>query len=162
MNCPSCGAPMRLDSGAESLTCTYCGNIVFPEKNDDGVRVLGGATEDTCPVCSLALVDASFAGARLRYCTRCRGMLFAMEVFADLVPALRSGHEGDGVIAPAPDPSDLQRRLSCPHCHQAMETHFYAGPGNVILSDCEHCSLDWLDHSKLMRIAHAPEALDGD
>jgi Zn-finger nucleic acid-binding protein len=40
-----------------------------------------------------------------------------------------------------------------------METHFYAGPGNVILSDCERCSLDWLDHGKLQRIAHAPDAL---
>jgi len=27
------------------------------------------------------------------------------------------------------------------------------------LSDCERCSLDWVDHGKLMRIAHAPDAL---
>jgi Zn-finger nucleic acid-binding protein len=104
------------------------------------------------------LVDASFANARIRYCTRCRGMLINMDVFADLVQSLRSGHDG-GMIPRPPDRSELQRRLTCPHCHQAMETHFYAGPGNVILSDCERCSLNWLDHGKLMRIAHAPDAL---
>ncbi|MGB6871670.1 MAG: zf-TFIIB domain-containing protein, partial [Acidobacteriaceae bacterium] len=57
---------------------------------------------------------------------------------------------------PAPaDPSQLDRRLACPHCHQPMDTHFYAGPGNVILSDCERCQLNWLDHGKLQRLAHA-------
>ena len=111
MNCPSCGAPMRLDAGGESLSCSYCGSIVFPDKNDEGVRVLSGPTEEMCPVCSLALVNASFAGARLRYCTRCRGMLFAMEVFADLVPQLRTGNES-GPIPPPPDRSELERRLS--------------------------------------------------
>jgi hypothetical protein len=85
-------------------------------------------------------------------------MLIQMDVFADLVQTLRRGHEG-GIAPQAPDRSELQRRLACPHCRQAMETHFYAGPGNVILSDCERCSLDWVDHGKLMRIAHAPDAL---
>lgn len=159
MNCPACGAPMHLESGAESLTCAYCGNVVFPEKNDDGVRVLGEATGELCPTCGIGLVDASFSGARLRYCTRCRGMLIEMEAFSDLIQTLRAGHDGGGVIPRPPDRSELQRRLTCPHCRQAMETHFYAGPGNVILSDCERCSLDWLDHGKLMRIAHAPDAL---
>lgn len=159
MNCPSCGAPMRLDAGSESLTCDYCGNVVFPEKNDDGVRVLGEPTDELCPTCAIGLVDASFSGARLRYCTRCRGMLIEMEAFADLIQTLRAGHNGGGVIPQPPDRSELQRRLTCPHCRQAMDTHFYAGPGNVILSDCERCSLDWLDHGKLMRIAHAPDAL---
>ena len=160
MNCPNCGAPMRLESSSESLRCEYCGNIVFPEKNDDGVRVLGEPGEELCPTCGTGLADASFAGARLRYCTRCRGMLIAMEVFADLVQTLRADHNGGGVIPQPPDRSELERRLTCPHCRQAMETHFYAGPGNVILSDCERCSLDWVDRGKLMRIAQAPEALE--
>lgn len=159
MNCPNCGAPMRLDSGAESLACEYCGNIVFPEKNDDGVRVLGQPGSELCPACGTGLVDASFSAAHLRYCTRCRGMLIDMDIFADLVQTLRRGNDGGGVIPQPPDRSELQRRLTCPHCRRVMETHFYAGPGNVILSDCERCSLDWLDHGKLMRIAHAPDAL---
>jgi Zn-finger nucleic acid-binding protein len=158
MNCPSCGAPMRLESASESLSCDYCGSIVFPEKNDDGVRLLGAPTDEPCPVCAIGLVDASLAHARIRYCTRCHGMLIPMDLLGDLVQELRNGQEG-GVIPQAPDRSELQRRLTCPHCHDAMDTHFYAGPGNVILSDCERCSLNWLDRGKLMRIAHAPDAL---
>jgi Zn-finger nucleic acid-binding protein len=150
---------MRLESGEESLTCPYCGNVVFPERNDDGVRVLSAPTHELCPVCYLGLVDASFAGARLRYCTRCHGMLIDMDIFADLVQTLRRNHDGGGVIPQPPDRTELQHRLTCPHCRRAMETHFYAGPGNVILSDCEPCSLDWIDHGKLMRIAHAPDAM---
>jgi Zn-finger nucleic acid-binding protein len=149
---------MRLESGAESLTCDYCGSLVFPGKNDDGVRVLGQPTDEMCPVCRIGLVDASFANARIRYCTRCHGMLINMDVFADLVQSLRRGNDG-GMIPQPPDRSELRRRLTCPRCHQAMDTHFYAGPGNVILSDCERCSLDWLNYGKLMRIAHASDAL---
>jgi Zn-finger nucleic acid-binding protein len=40
-----------------------------------------------------------------------------------------------------------------------MDTHFYAGPGNVIVDSCDGCSLIWLDRGELTRIAHAP---DGD
>jgi Zn-finger nucleic acid-binding protein len=38
-----------------------------------------------------------------------------------------------------------------------MDAHFYAGSGKVIISDCEHCNLNWLDHGKLQRIAHADD-----
>jgi Zn-finger nucleic acid-binding protein len=36
-----------------------------------------------------------------------------------------------------------------------METHFYGGGRNVVIDDCESCSLDWLDHGELRRIAAA-------
>jgi hypothetical protein len=86
-------------------------------------------------------------------------MLIDMDLFADLVQTLRRRNDGGGVILNPPDRAELERHLTCPHCRQAMETHFYAGPGNVILSDCERCSLDWLDHARLLRIARAPDAL---
>ena len=159
MNCPACGAPLRLEGGAESLTCDYCHSVFFPEKNDDGVRVLGPAADYICPVCAIALMDASLEGTRIRYCTRCRGMLIDMEVFAALIEELRAGQEGAEIPQSPPDRSELSRHLNCPHCRQAMDTHFYAGPGNVILSDCERCNVNWLDHGKLMRIAHGADAL---
>jgi Zn-finger nucleic acid-binding protein len=152
---------MRLDAGGDALTCDYCGNIYFPDKNDDGVRVLGEATGEPCPVCAIPLMQASLAGAPIGYCTRCRGMLIPMDRFEALVEELRQGQKS-GMLPPPADPSELQRRLTCPHCHQPMETHFYAGPGNVVLSDCERCSLIWLDHGKLQRIAHAPDVMDED
>jgi hypothetical protein len=38
-----------------------------------------------------------------------------------------------------------------------MDTHFYAGPGNVVIDSCENCCLTWLDGGELTRIAAAPE-----
>lgn len=156
MNCPACGAPMKLASGEDSLTCPYCHSVYFPEKNDDGVRVLGDSGE-MCPICSIALNDASLDQVPIRYCTRCRGMLIPMEDFAALVNAVRDAG-GGAVVRSKSDPEELKRRLTCPHCHGSMDTHFYAGPGNVIISDCERCHLDWLDHGKLQRIAHGADA----
>jgi len=150
---------MQLASGAESLTCEYCHSVYFPEKNDDGVRVLGVAADYTCPNCLVPLMDASLLGTRIHYCTRCRGMLIDMEVFAALAEAIRAGQEGAEIPQTPSDPGELERHLSCPHCHQAMDTHFYAGPGRVILSDCERCNVNWLDNGRLVRIAHAADAL---
>jgi len=161
MNCPACGAPLRLGAGEESLTCAYCRSIYFPDKNDEGVRVFGEASGEACPVCAIPLMEASLDGVRICYCTRCRGMLIPMEVFAALIDAVRAGQQG-AVVAPASDGSELKRRLNCPHCHQTMETHFYAGPGHVVIEGCDHCCLNWLDHGELMRIAHAPEYLRED
>jgi Zn-finger nucleic acid-binding protein len=41
-----------------------------------------------------------------------------------------------------------------------MDTHFYAGPGNVIVDSCGNCFLIWLDRGELMRIVHAPDEND--
>ena len=38
-----------------------------------------------------------------------------------------------------------------------MDTHFYNGPGNMIIDDCDTCELNWLDHGELMRIVRAPD-----
>ena len=38
-----------------------------------------------------------------------------------------------------------------------MEAHSYCGPGNVVIDSCESCSLNWLDHGELARIAQAPD-----
>ena len=159
MNCPACGAPMQLQSGAESLTCEYCHSVYFPEKNDDDVRVLGVAADYMCPNCRAALADASFTGTRIHYCTRCRGMLIDMDVFAALIEEIRAGREGAEIPGAPSNPAELDQHVSCPHCRQPMDTHFYAGPGHVILSDCERCNVNWLDHAKLLRIAHAGDAM---
>jgi Zn-finger nucleic acid-binding protein len=156
MNCPSCGAAMRLEPEKDCLQCDYCHNIFFPQKDDEGVSVFPEASEDTCPVCNVPLMNASIAKVRIEYCTHCRGMLIPMGVFMTLVEEMRAGQPGT-LIPPPPDPAELRQKLGCPHCHKPMDTHFYAGPGNVILADCDACELNWLDHGKLMRIVHAPD-----
>ncbi|MGD0732723.1 MAG: zf-TFIIB domain-containing protein [Terracidiphilus sp.] len=156
MNCPSCGAPMRLKPDEDSLTCDYCRSVYFPEKNDDGVRVLGEVSDQACPLCKIPLTQAAIVKMRILYCTGCRGMLISMPTFEGIVEEMRA-IGGGMVVQPVADKGDLQRRVDCPHCHKRMDTHFYAGPGNVVVDSCSDCSLIWLDRGELMHIAHAPD-----
>jgi len=155
MNCPSCGAPLRLEGDQEGLLCEYCRSLYLPEKNDDGVRLLGEAPE-SCPICAVKLTDAILERERIRYCTRCRGMLLTMSTFLTLIEEIKAGRIAH-VVPHEPDHKELDRRIDCPQCHHRMDTHFYCGPGNVIIDDCSRCELNWLDHGELMRIATAPD-----
>jgi Zn-finger nucleic acid-binding protein len=154
MNCPSCGAPMHPDG--DGLKCDYCLSFYFPEKDDSGVRVLGEPSDHACPICKLPLVDAVIATIHILYCTQCRSMLVPMQVFQALIEKLQAA-QGGAAIQPAVGNKDLSRRIDCPHCHQPMDAHFYAGPGNVVIDSCDQCMLIWLDHGELMRIVRAPD-----
>lgn len=156
MNCPSCGAPLRLEGDEAALSCDYCKNIYYPEKNEDEVRVLGEPAAQACPICAIPLMHATLAHERIRYCTRCRGMLIPMGVFLAVVEELKAAGLGHGVPR-VPDPRELNRHIDCPQCRQRMDTHYYAGPGNIVIDDCSRCELNWLDHGELMRIAQAPD-----
>jgi Zn-finger nucleic acid-binding protein len=147
---------MRLEATKDCMTCDYCRSIYFPEKDDDGVRVFAEASDQSCPVCAIKLMHASLANVRILYCQQCHGMLIPMGAFMALVEELRAGEKGELIPQP-PDPSELQRKLECPQCHQRMDTHFYAGPGNVVIDDCSQCLVNWLDHGELTRIVYAPD-----
>jgi Zn-finger nucleic acid-binding protein len=155
MNCPNCGAAMRLDPDKDYLICDYCGNLHFPDVNSDGVRILGEPSKLGCPICAIPLVHAAVSGYRIQYCERCRGML--MGVFPFMIESLRARRETDPTVPPPPDWSGLKRHIRCPQCHFEMDTHPYGGPGNVIIDDCERCALDWLDYGELRRIVTAPD-----
>ena len=156
MNCPSCGAPMRLKTDMQSFKCEYCQSVYFPEKNDDGVRVLDKPSGQDCPVCKLPLVHAVLAKNPIIYCTTCKGTLILMGMLEGIVEELRDEH-GAGAAPTSGDKEDLRRKIACPQCHRPMDVHFYAGPGNVVIDSCEECSLIWLDRVELMRIVHAPD-----
>jgi Zn-finger nucleic acid-binding protein len=160
MICPGCGAPMRLDS--DTFRCEYCRSTYRPEKNEEGIRELGEKSPLSCPVCALPLEEATLADRRVLYCEQCRGTLIAMKEFVILVEELRGRRDGGGSIQSPPDRSGLERRLACPKCRRPMDTHFYEGPGNIIIDDCSHCFLNWLDQGELMRIVRAPERSYGD
>lgn len=152
---------MRLEADKDFFVCDYCRNIYFPEKNDDGVRVLGEPCGYSCPVCAVPMLHAAVDDQRVFYCGRCRGMMIPMGVFPALVEDLRARvrtHPGGPALAlQRPDPQGLQRGLQCALCHRPMDTHFYAGPGNVIIDSCSTCYVNWLDYGELMRIARAPD-----
>jgi hypothetical protein len=69
---------MRLKPDMESYKCDYCQNVYFPEKNDDGVRVLGDPCDQDCPICNVPLVRAVLAKCPIIYCKKCGGMMVAM------------------------------------------------------------------------------------
>jgi Zn-finger nucleic acid-binding protein len=157
MNCPNCGAPLHLQDGRDSFTCEYCRSVYFPEKSEDGVRLLGETSGLACPICAIPLMHASMEHHRILYCTRCRGALIAMAVFLGLTEDLRAVRGGFGMVVAPPDPSELKRRIRCPQCGRTMDTHYYAGPGNVVIDDCSPCELNWLDAGELLKIARAPD-----
>jgi Zn-finger nucleic acid-binding protein len=161
MTCPSCGAPITLRPDTEGYKCDYCHTVFFPGEEDTGVEITGAVSGDSlsCPLCRLSLVPAAIAKIPVNYCTQCHGLLFPMPVLQPLLEQLRSGDRSPAVQAP-PDRGDLKRVIQCPQCNRRMDTHFYAGPGNVIVDTCDACNLIWLDRGELTRIAHAPDESD--
>lgn len=155
MNCPNCGAPMRVKSDATSLSCEYCHSTCVLDKNDDGVQVLDEQADEQCSLCNQPLVRAVLAKCPILYCKKCGGMLVAMGALEDLIAELRVAGQGSVAKPTAYDPEELRRVLQCPHCHRRMEAHLYAGPGNVVIDSCEDCSMIWLDRGEAKRIASA-------
>jgi Zn-finger nucleic acid-binding protein len=160
VNCPSCGAPIALKPDTEGYKCDYCHQVFFPGEEDD-VKVAAEPAQASlmCPVCNGTLVEATISGTPVLFCSQCRGLLLPMNVLPSLVDELR-GERTESVVQTSPDRGDLKRTLQCPKCHRRMETHFYAGPGNVILDSCGDCFLIWLDRGELTRIVHAPDEDD--
>jgi Zn-finger nucleic acid-binding protein len=119
--------------------------------------VLGESSAVLCPRCIAPLVPAAVGGQRIFYCERCRGMLVPMGAFATLVQDLRSHRDMSGATVLPFDATDLDRRTRCPKCGQQMDTHVYGAGGNVAISDCEHCEVNWLECGVLERIVRAPD-----
>src|SRR5579872_4892271 len=145
MHCPNCGASIRLEDDRQSALCAYCGAVYVPEKNEEGVRVFEQAGNLSCPICRIPLHHATVARQRMLYCTQCRGSLIPMPVFVTLIAILRAERGAGAEIAPPPDAHQLDRVTHCPQCGRQMDTHYYAGGGNVVIDDCSRCELDWLD-----------------
>src|SRR5581483_11363181 len=146
----------------DSLRCEYCRSVYTPPQNEEGVRMLGQSSPLACPVCAVPLQQAALAGTRLLACSNCQGILVSMNDFVALLGQLRSAHPASGAPQPPADPKALDRRLNCPQCHRPMDTHFYDGPGNIVIDDCSRCFLNWLDKGELMRVVRAPDRVYAD
>jgi Zn-finger nucleic acid-binding protein len=160
-NCPACGAPLALKPDTAGFECPYCHSVFFPGEEDDGVKLSGELADAAaagldCPVCRQPLVNAALSKIPVLFCTACKGLLFHMEILPELIEQRRSTVDRPAVQTPS-DRGDLKRVIQCPNCNRRMDTHFYAGPGNVVVDTCDNCSLIWLDRGELTRIAHAPD-----
>jgi len=156
MNCPSCGAPMRLQNGNSSLRCEYCKTVVTLAPDDIGVQFLEEVPDLLCPLCAASLWNSVLARVPIHACKRCQGLLVAMHSLEPLVESMRALHPERSNPLPA-DPSDLDRKTECPRCRQRMDAQFYSGGGNVVVCGCEPDELNWLDGGALMRIVRAPQ-----
>jgi Zn-finger nucleic acid-binding protein len=156
MNCHNCGAPLRLSPDKSYFICEHCTTLVFPEPDQQGVRVLEEKSEYHCPLCQEQLAHANVEKSPLHYCPRCRGFLIKRVVFYNLVRELRFQAKANPAPPVPYDPGQLQRQVNCPICQRKMETYPYAGPGNVVIDGCGFCDVLWLDVNELPRIVHAP------
>jgi len=157
MNCPSCGAPLKLAPGNIGLRCDYCKLMVAIAADDSGVQFLEEAIELACPTCAAALWRAVLTTIELHACKKCHGLLVPMGDFEVLVEKMQVVHaerEFPGAI----DEKELDRKVMCPKCHKRMDTHYYFGGGHAIMSSCEQDELHWLDGGMLLRIVRMPQA----
>ena len=158
MNCPNCGAPMRLVDQRTYFVCDYCATFHFPEvESPDGVIVLGDGDRDlACPVCGVRLESAAVEGVAVLHCPRCRGVLADQSSFLLIVKFRRARASG---VPDRPRPlnqADLEREIVCPHCGEMMDTHPYYGPGNFVIDTCGRCALVWLDYGEIGVMTNAP------
>ena len=124
MNCPSCGAPLRMAADNGSLRCDYCHAVVMAQGDETGMQFVEEAADLTCPNCAVSLWATMLVGLRLHACKQCHGMLVEMGEFEALIDAMRVKHP-DTMIPMQADAADLNRKVACPKCHKGMDTHFY-------------------------------------
>jgi Zn-finger nucleic acid-binding protein len=148
---------MRLADSKTQLRCDYCGADWYPEPNEDGIQVLGEPAAVNCPVCKAPLLHAVVGSNPVLYCQPCGGMLIGMEEFVLVIDELRSRRFAPSVPQAHADWRELDRKIACPQCGQPMDSHPYAGPGNIIIESCETCSVNWLDRGELQRVVRAPD-----
>lgn len=155
INCPHCGAPLDPDLQNGALHCEYCEARVAPPKRAvllEDVIDFGHDAGIDCPVCQQRLTSALLDDHKAAYCSGCRGLLLADEVFAQTVRSRRARFHGREQTPLPIDPSSLERRLICGRCRRPMQTHPYFGPGATVIDSCHPCGLIWLDAGELTQI----------
>jgi Zn-finger nucleic acid-binding protein len=156
MNCQNCGAPMKFDHNRICFWCEYCTSIHFPEESIDGIRISDEESIINCPMCNIPLVLAYAGKTQVFYCNKCRGILINQFSFLIVIQYIRS--KAKELSTPPPVRlEELERKTYCPQCHRKMDTHPYGGSGNIVIDNCPHCMLNWLDYNELYRVTHAPD-----
>lgn len=157
MNCTNCGAHLVLVWEKEFFLCEYCKTLHFPDANKDYIRSLELPTEFLCPICNKPLVEALLDRTHALHCTECKGILVDTFSFFPTILFIRGRNNGPELPPHPLSENELKRNLFCPKCKQKMDTHPYAGPGNIVIDTCNTCSLNWLDYGEFYRIVNASD-----
>ena len=154
MNCPNCGAAMKLYVKRGYLHCQHCGTFHWPDESPEGVRALGAEAPLTCTVCGTRMEVAHVTGEIVLHCPNCKGLLSRQKDFPAIVRRIRARSKAD--VPRELNKAELERQIPCPVCGRVMHTHPYAGPGNVVIDVCGYCQVVFLDHGELSAIRDAP------
>jgi Zn-finger nucleic acid-binding protein len=158
MNCRNCGAALQPVSERTAFHCPYCGAFDFPAGNEDGVTVIGEATNHSCPVCAEELKSATIIGHTVEYCEKCHGILTTNTEFAAILARRREMITEKASAVQPFTKDEFRRRLSCPNCKKLMDTYPYGGGGHAIVDSCYPCNLIWLDAGEMDVLArHRPK-----
>ena len=148
---------MLLIRDKDYFFCQYCGTFFFPPDTGEGVRILESLSHPLeCPTCGEPLYRAAIRMYPAMHCKKCRGTLMQQLLFGEVVQFLRSQARGPTDRPRKLQDTELQRQIICPNCRQLMETHPYAGPGNIIIDTCASCQLIWLDYGEINKVVNAP------
>jgi hypothetical protein len=77
-------------------------------------------------------------------------------LFGEVVQYFRSRAQGPADRPRLLEANEMARRVLCPYCHQLMDTHPYAGPGNIVIDTCSNCEVIWLDYGEINQVVNAP------
>jgi Zn-finger nucleic acid-binding protein len=144
---------MQADKARGGLVCSHCGSVETLPPLIREIEI-GEPSDALCPACGATLANARLDGSPLLVCPQCSGMLIAMLHFVSVIDAASAHEDQHSVVLPRQqNPGD--RVLTCPRCRQSMISHFYGGPGNLVIDTCEGCQVNWLDPGELRRMARA-------
>jgi Zn-finger nucleic acid-binding protein len=144
---------VQVDREGGVLVCRHCGSSEQSSSIAQLVEV-HSMSDATCPTCATPLASGKLDGRPFLLCQGCEGMLVPMAEFVSVIEAVRA-HETPARAVPPRQQSPGDRIINCPACAKPMLSHFYGGPGNLVIDTCERCQLNWLDPGELRRIARA-------
>ena len=142
MNCPSCGAPMRLAAATRACSCDYCKTDGGDCKADDsGVQFLDEAPEHDVPdvrggVCG----TRCWRRVKLNACKKCHGLLVRDgHIWRPLIEKMRAAASRSGRFPAPADPADLERKVDMPAVPPADGYAFLFRRRPCGDVDCERC-----------------------
>lgn len=149
MNCPNCGAALKLLPNRKHFQCGHCSSLHFPEPIGEGVVLLDREHPHNCPCCNRPLAAAALDGGNVGYCGECHGLLLESDHFASVIASRRETQGLRHQIVEPIDPTEFRRSTRCPKCGKRNDTHTYGGGGNAVIDSCHRCRLVWLDAGEL-------------
>ena len=160
ISCQKCGGVARTVAGQDYYHCDFCSSLIqVAEVSVDRVEPTGIMLDCQCPTCSAQLQTGLIDNRRALFCRSCFGVLLRHEDFGSIVRERQAKRVKVEPVEPRPiDPAAFERHLKCPSCENAMETHPYYGPGNIVIDSCAACNFVWLDHGELTRVEQASAA----